>query len=134
MNEIGGIERAPGGSGAARRPDMGAAGFGPGEARFSGLLARARVEGAHTPSEAREAAADFVSMALVEPVFKTMREPMVEMPEVFRAGEHERMFRGYADALIARQITRSEGWGLIDSVAHQLSGGVGGIMDLKETA
>lgn len=68
---------------------------------------------------AREAAEDFVSMSLVLPVLKQLRESNMAAPP-FAPGDSERRFGALLDAEIAARMVRGSRFGIVDAVAEQL--------------
>lgn len=71
------------------------------------------------PEAAREAAEDFVSMALVLPVLKQLRE-MNQAAAPFAPGEAEKKFGALLDAEMAGRLVRSTRFGIVDAVAERL--------------
>jgi len=63
----------------------------------------------------REAAEEFVSMALVEPVLAKMRA-MNSAAEPFAPGAYEKAFAPFVDSAWSKGIVRAEGWSLVDRV------------------
>lgn len=100
---------APGGAALVRRQED-----------FSSTLARAHSSANTTPEQqAREAAEEFVSMALVQPLLAQLRETNHAAPP-FKPTQGERQFQGLADAHIARQVVRSSRFPLVDRLARNL--------------
>ncbi len=71
------------------------------------------------PARARDAAENFVSIALVQPVFKQMREAN-HAPPPFGPNKAEQQFQSLVDAQVARKMVRSSHWPLVDRVARDL--------------
>jgi len=69
--------------------------------------------------KAVKAAQDLVSVALVQPVLKHMREANKAAPP-FGPGKGERMFRSMMDVDIARGLVSSGRWELVNAVARKL--------------
>lgn len=88
---------------------------------FDHLLRAAEASAERSPEaqEAREAAADFVAMAFVEPILKQMRETSMAAPP-FAPTNGEKQFRAMLDANFAREITRAARFPLIDRLARDL--------------
>lgn len=89
------------------------------QAEFSSVLARETGRKPAGPEAAREAAADFVAAALVEPVLKELRSN-AHAAAPFAPGPGEKQFRGLLDAQIARRITRAAHFPLVDHLAQVL--------------
>jgi len=86
------------------------------EAALSRQQAQARSGDAQS---ARDAAADFVAAAFIEPLLKHLRENSVAAPP-FAPGPGEKQFRGIADAQIARRVARAANFPLVDRIASDL--------------
>lgn len=89
---------------------------------FSSTLMKARSSGSAsgTPEQrAREAAEEFVSVALVQPILGKLRDSNQAAPP-FRPTRGEQQFQGLADAQVARQIVRSSHFPLVDRLARDL--------------
>jgi hypothetical protein len=90
---------------------------------FASALARARSSGAgaapSAEARAREAAEEFVSVALVQPILASLRNTNAAAPP-FRPSRGERQFQALADAHVARQIVRSAHFPLVDRLARDL--------------
>lgn len=70
-------------------------------------------------TDTRKAAEEFVSIAFVEPILRSMRESNhAEGP--FAPTAAEKSFGPLLDAEIAKQIVAHERYGLVDAVARQL--------------
>ncbi len=74
-------------------------------------------------ADPRKAAEDFVAIALIQPILKTLRESD-KSPPPLGPGPAEKQFRSLADAQVARQIVRGGRWPLIDSMVRTLESGV----------
>ena len=73
-----------------------------------------------TPQQtARQAAQDFVSIALIQPILKEFRANSKAAPP-FAPGPAEKQFRGFMDAATSRQIVRAQGFALVDRLADLL--------------
>lgn len=70
-------------------------------------------------ADTRKAAEEFVSIAFVEPVLRSLRESN-HAPEPFAPTEAEKTFGPLLDAEISKQIVAHERYGLVDAVARQL--------------
>jgi Rod binding domain-containing protein len=87
---------------------------------FLSVLGRAANRTAGTPeAQARDAAQQFVSTTLVQPLLKQLRE-MENAAPPFAAGPGEKQFRALMDAEVAQNITSASHFPLIDRVARQL--------------
>mgnify|MGYP007037792050 CR=1 FL=1 len=71
------------------------------------------------PEAAREAAEDFVSIALVLPVLKQMRE-MNQAAPPFAPSDGEKKFGALLDAELAARLVRSTKFGIVDAVAERM--------------
>jgi len=71
------------------------------------------------PADTRTAAQEFVSIAFVEPVLRSLRESN-HAPAPFGPTEAEKNFGPLLDAEISKQIVAHEHYGLVDAVARQL--------------
>ncbi len=69
--------------------------------------------------QARQAASDFVAAALVEPVFKQLRESN-HSAAPFAPGPAEKQFGSMLDVQYARRLTRSANFPLVDRLAQFL--------------
>lgn len=69
--------------------------------------------------DARKAAEEFVSIAFIEPVLKSLRDSNQAAPP-FAPTDAEKSFGPLLDAEIAQRIVAREQYGLVDSVARQL--------------
>lgn len=87
---------------------------------FAGVLARAGGDGASTAeATAKEAAQDFVAIALVQPLLAQLRSSNRAAPP-FAPGPAEKQFGAIADAEAARRIVRKSGFPLVDRLASDL--------------
>lgn len=75
--------------------------------------------GSSPEARAREAAEEFVAVALVQPILAKLRDTNGAAPP-FRPGPGERQFQSLADAHVARQIVRSSHFPLVDRLARDL--------------
>lgn len=78
--------------------------------------------------DARKAAEEFVSIAFIEPVLRSLRESNNAAPP-FAPTEAEKSFGPLLDAEIAQRIVAHEHYGLVESVARQLLKASGGARD-----
>jgi len=117
---IGGTGGAPG----LRTP--GAVSGGAGVGSFGDRLAAAGSPGA----SAREAAEEFVAMALVQPILAQLRETNAAA-EPFAPGPVEKAFGPLMDAAAARRITSASGWGLVDRIESSLAGGSAALKEAR---
>lgn len=87
---------------------------------FQAVLGRATTGASETREEqARDAARQFVSQTLVQPILKQVRD-MDNTPPPFAPGPGEKQFRALMDAELAQRVTMSSHFPLIDRVARQL--------------
>lgn len=91
------------------------------QSSFGAVLARAAGTGeGQTPEEtARTGAEQFVSIALVQPILKQLRESSMAA-EPFKANSAERTFRTMYDAEIVQRLVRQTNWPLVDRVARDV--------------
>lgn len=92
------------------------------ESGFRAALGRVSEPGREpmSPERARDAAQEFVAVALVQPTLAQMREPLWAS-EPFAPGQHEKTFAPMLDAEIAKRIVTASGFPLVDRIAEQLS-------------
>jgi Rod binding domain-containing protein len=88
---------------------------------FSSTLGRARAQELPKEERAQVAAAQLVSAALVQPVFKQLRES-TQATGPFAPGRGEKMFRQLLDTATADRLVTSGRWGLVDAVARRMLG------------
>jgi Rod binding domain-containing protein len=75
---------------------------------------------ARTPAEkAREVAEQYVSIALVQPMLKQLRETSNAAPP-FAPTQAEKQFRALSDADLAQQIVKAKQFPLVDRLARDL--------------
>ncbi|MFA6046289.1 MAG: hypothetical protein WC718_14995, partial [Phycisphaerales bacterium] len=90
---------------------------------FSQALAKASTPGktpdATPEGQARKAAEDLISTALIGPVFKGLRENN-NAAAPFKPNAAERSFGQMLDATLAQRMVSSAHWPLVDSVARHL--------------
>ena len=86
---------------------------------FRSVLGRTDPNSMTPEQRAREGAEQLVGVALVQPVFKQLREAN-EAAEPFAPGKSERTFRGMMDAQLSQRLVHSGHWGLVDRVAQML--------------
>lgn len=67
------------------------------------------------PDKVREAAEEFVSMSLVEPVLAKMRS-MNMAAEPFAPGAHEKAFAPFVDKAWSKGLVKASGWDLVERV------------------
>jgi hypothetical protein len=72
------------------------------------------------PIDARTAAEGLVTAALVQPIFKQLRESAGAAPPPFGPGPGERSFRGMLDTTMAQKLVTSQNWPLVDRLARDL--------------
>ncbi len=89
-----------------------------GQESFERILGR-RPKEKDGPAAVRQAAEDFVSMALVQPVLKQLRETN-NAAAPFAPGAAEKKFGGLLDAEFAARLVRSTRFGIVDAVAAQM--------------
>ncbi|HVZ94266.1 MAG TPA: hypothetical protein VG797_07125 [Phycisphaerales bacterium] len=69
----------------------------------------------------KEVAEDFVAIALVQPVFKALRESSeLGAWGPFKPGAHERAFGAMQDWEAARRIVKAKHFPVVDAVAREL--------------
>ncbi|RMH23647.1 MAG: hypothetical protein D6693_11135 [Planctomycetota bacterium] len=78
-----------------------------------------------TDADARDAAEEFVAVAFIEPVLRSLRESN-HAPAPFGPTAAEKSFGPLLDAQIARGIVARERYGLVDAVARGLRSGTPG--------
>lgn len=88
---------------------------------FDQALGRAqgRAPSRDKQDEARAAAEELVSRALVQPILAKLRESR-DAAEPFGPSEVERAFGSISDAQFADRLTKSGNWPLVDSVARHI--------------
>jgi len=90
------------------------------QAGFAGVMAQARGGDEGTPEQrARTAAEQLVSTALVQPIFKRLRESN-NAAAPFGPNQAERMFGSMLDARHAERMVSSQRWGLVDQLARRM--------------
>jgi Rod binding domain-containing protein len=90
---------------------------------FANVMQRARQdsEASKQANESPRAAAEnFVSIALVEPIFKKLRESN-QSAGPFAPGQVEKSFRGMLDRTLSQKIVQSGHWGLVQKVEESIS-------------
>jgi Rod binding domain-containing protein len=85
----------------------------------TGVAAIARDAPASPEEEAREAARQFVSIALVQPILRQFREGS-QAEGMFAPSKAELQFRAMQDAALAQRITRAANFPLVDRLARDL--------------
>jgi len=91
---------------------------------FDSALRRQLGGDQRAPQSSRQAAEEFVAMALVQPILAQLRETN-EAAEPFAPSDVEKRFGPMLDAEIAHRMVRSAGWGLVDAVERRLGGAPG---------
>jgi Rod binding domain-containing protein len=87
---------------------------------FSKVLSRENSRISLDPkAKARDAAEQFVAIALVQPLFKQLRASQNSTPP-FGASNGEKQFRALWDAEIAQRMVHRSRWPLVDRVAQGL--------------
>lgn len=82
--------------------------------------AQRRVDAKQSPEDAaRDAAEQFVSVTLVQPLLEQLRSTN-NAAEPFAPGEAEKQFRALHDATLAREIVSAGHWPLVDRLARDL--------------
>jgi Rod binding domain-containing protein len=89
------------------------------QADFASILSRARAQEEDPERQARAAAEQLVSTALVQPIFKRLRESNNAAPP-FGPGKVERTFGPMLDATFAQRMVSSQRWGLVDALARRM--------------
>lgn len=89
------------------------------QADFAGILASQKGKAGTLEEQAKQAAEDFVSVALVQPILKQLRDSNKAAPP-YGPGPGEKQFRTLADAQMARNLVRSSNWSLVDRLAKQM--------------
>jgi Rod binding domain-containing protein len=102
-----------------RTPQLGASRTAASSESFRSVLGRTDPNSMSPEQRAREGAEQLVSVALVQPVFKQLREAN-EAAGPFAPGKSERTFRGMMDAQLSQHVVKSGHWGLVDRVAQML--------------
>lgn len=87
--------------------------------QFDSALRRALGGDQLTQQSPREAAEEFIAMALVQPILAQLRETN-QAAGPFAPGDVEKRFGPMLDAEIAHRMVKSTGWGLVDAVASRL--------------
>ena len=90
--------------------------------QFDSALRRALGGDQMTQQSPREAAEEFIAMALVQPILAQLRETN-QAAGPFAPGDVEKRFGPMLDAEIAHRMVKSTGWGLVDAVASRLDRG-----------
>ncbi|MCB9838830.1 MAG: hypothetical protein H6813_05785 [Phycisphaeraceae bacterium] len=88
--------------------------------RFDSALRRALGGDQRTTETPRQAAQEFIAIALVQPVLAQLRETN-QAAAPFAPGDVEKRFGPLLDAEIAHRMVRSSGWGLVDAVESRLT-------------
>lgn len=101
----------------ARKPPA-APSIGPAQ-DFSKVIGRMNPDEMTPEQRAAEGAQQLVSVALVQPVLKSLRESN-NAAGPFAPSQGERTFRGMMDATLAQRLVTGGHWGLVDHVARTL--------------
>lgn len=72
-----------------------------------------------TDTQAREAAQEFVSLSLVQPVLAQLRKTNQAWGP-FKPGAHEKQFGPLIDGQIAMRLTKAQNFPLVDAIARNL--------------
>ena len=86
---------------------------------FEQVLGRFDVSQMDEKARARAGAEELLSVALVQPVLKSLRESN-KTAAPFAPSQGERSFRAMMDASLAKNLVKSGNWGLVDRVAQAL--------------
>jgi Rod binding domain-containing protein len=86
---------------------------------FSQVLTRAKDEQLTPEQQARGAAEQFVSIAMVQPLLSQLRQTNQAAPP-FAPSNAEKQFQSLFDAQVAERITSAKQFPLVDAVATQL--------------
>jgi Rod binding domain-containing protein len=86
---------------------------------FASILARDRGAPADPEQSARESAEQLVSISLVQPVLKQLRDSDGAAPP-FAPTQAERQFRSLMDAELAQRLVRASNFPLVDRLARDL--------------
>jgi len=86
---------------------------------FTSVLARSSGRGGSPEAQARDAAEQFVSVALVQPLLAQLRASSQAAPP-FAATQGEKQFQSLFDAQIAQEITRAKNFPLVERLAADL--------------
>ncbi len=78
-----------------------------------------RIRGKADPAKVREAAENFVSIALVQPVFKQLRSTN-NTAAPFAPTKAEQQFQSMIDARLAQKMVKSSNWPLVDRLAQDM--------------
>lgn len=96
-------------------PGIGAANLLGQQSAFQAVIGRGRATG----DRAREAAEEFVAVALVEPILRELRESSDAAPP-FAPTRGEKQFRALLDAQLSREIARASRFPLVDRLVSDL--------------
>lgn len=78
-----------------------------------------RLRGKPDPAKTREAAQNFVAIALVQPVFKQLRSTN-NAAAPFAPTKAEQQFQSMIDAQLAQKMVKSGNWPLVDRLAQDM--------------
>jgi len=87
--------------------------------RSFGMTLGSALRKADSPQDAQRAAEEFVSIAFIQPILKSLRESNDAAPP-FAPTAAEKSFGPLLDAELAQRIVAHERYGLVDAVARQL--------------
>lgn len=87
---------------------------------FASVLGRVETKPGETPDQlARRSAEQFVSMALVQPLLKQLRESNHTAPP-FAPSQGEKQFQSLMDAEVAQRMVRAAHFPLVDRLARDM--------------
>lgn len=87
---------------------------------FASVLGRVQTKPGETPDQlARRSAEQFVSMALVQPLLKQLRESNHTAPP-FAPSQGEKQFQSLMDAEVAQRMVRAAHFPLVDRLARDM--------------
>lgn len=87
---------------------------------FAAVLSRTGAGGAGAKApDARDAAEQFVAVALVQPILKQLRDSN-RTPPPFGPGEGEKLMGSLADAQVAQALVRRTRWPLVDRIRESI--------------
>ncbi|MBY0114241.1 MAG: rod-binding protein [Phycisphaerales bacterium] len=78
-----------------------------------------RMRGKPDPAKTREAAENFVAIALVQPIFKQLRSTNNAVAP-FAPTKAEQQFQSMIDAQLAQKMVKSSNWPLVDRLAQDM--------------
>lgn len=86
------------------------------------IAAAERAAAAGPGKQARQAAEQLVSIALVQPLLAEMRKGTLMADGPFKPGAYEKQFIGMFDAEIASRVVRSSNFPIVGAIEQQLIG------------